>query len=786
MDLKDIDSIISSDKTPEEKIEILKGEIARLKGFENIVKGFLVHENICIAVLQNIPPKAVFVNRGMEILMGYSMDEILNFTRSDFENLIVPEMREEFFQRYYKRLKGESLQNSYELKMVRKDGRLLSVQAFVYLVEYNSEPSIVITIVDMTKMSETEKALRSSRENYRLLFNKTPVSIFYFDKNLCISNFNERFIELLQSDREKLAGLDLHIVNNKKILSCFESAVNGENGFYKGRFRVTEGNTEIVISMKTEPLYNDAGEVTGGVGIIEDITKVYETEEALLKSEENFKEMIDRSPLPIAVVDINDNIVYNNRACFNLFGFLKKDLKDLESWWNRVYPDPVYRQSVMDDWYSDYKDSQKNRERFGPKEYKVTCGNGAVVDVEFYAVPVGDLTFIIMNNMTKHRKAEVELVKTKKIESMGILAGGIAHDFNNILTAIIGNVAVAKMDMTEEHKVYTLLENIEKAAWRARDLTQHLLTFSIGGSPIKKVTSIKNFLIESSESVLDCTDIRAEYNIADNLWDADIDEGQINQVIHDLVMNAKESMLNVGVIKISAENFKSEGTDGLISGNDYIRIRIEDSGCGINSSIISNIFDPFFTTKSSGTGLGLSVSYSIVKKHGGDIKVSSVEGSGTVTEVFLPASNEKCVSENSREAEQHTGKGRILVMDDEDFILDISKRMLARMGYEVEVSKTGNETITLYKKAKESGFPFDCVIMDLTIPGGMGGKDAIRILKEYDPQTTAIVSSGYSNDPIMSLYKEYGFAGVSVKPYSFEDLRNEIERVVAEKNAIKC
>lgn len=778
MDIQNISRLNPEIHTPEDRIRILQAEISRLKGYENIVNGFMKHEKISLAVLQGVPPRAVFVNRGLEILSGYSMEEILNFTPSDYENIIHPEMREEFFQRYYKRLKGEVLPNSYELKMVRKGGKVLTVQAFVYLIEYNMEPSIVITIVDMTKMRETEKALRASEENYRLLFNRTPVSIFYFDKNLRISHFNDRFLELLQSTREKLSGLDLNIIHDRSIIPCLNCAVKGKNGFYRGRYRATTSDAEIFVSMKTEPLFNDAGEVTGGVGIIEDIKQVYETEEALLKSEENFKEMIDRSPLPIVVTDNNDNIVYYNRECINLFKFNKRNIIDLKSWWENAYPDPAYRNNVIREWYTGYKNSQTHREMFGPKEYKVNCGDGSVRDIEFHVVPVGDRSFIIMNDMTRHRQAEAELVKTKKIESLGILAGGIAHDFNNILTAIIGNLNLVKMDIAENHNSYGLLDSVEKAAWRARDLTQQLLTFSRGGSPIKRVSSVKQLLIDSASFVLAGTDIKPEFSIADDLCDADIDEGQISQVIHNLVINARESMAGCGIIKISAENFACGAGESLISGGDFIKIRIEDYGSGITSSVLPNIFDPFFTTKSAGAGLGLSVSYSIIKKHGGDIKVSSIEGSGTVFEILLPASAEKYIQSINTEIKKPAATGRILVMDDEELILDITKKMLCKIGYITETAKSGEETISLYKEARENGMPYDCVIMDLTIPGGMGGKETLRILKEYDPGVTAIVSSGYSNDPVMSNYKEYGFAGVSEKPYSFEDLRREMERVL--------
>jgi len=778
MDFNTVSHDSTGNQSAETEIKKLQDEIIRLKGFENIVNGFMEHESICVGVFQKVPPKVVFINRGLELRTGYSREEILNFSQSDFENILHPECREEFFQRYYKRLRGEDVQNSYEFKLMRKDGTYLSLQAFVYRIDYNNEPSIVITMVDITKMRETEKALEESRESYRLLFNKTPVSIIYFDKELHINHFNDKCLEMFQTEREKLAKLDLRTLTDKSVIPCFEAAINGDNGIYKGHYRTTTSNAGIVISMKTEPLLNDAGEVTGGVAIIEDITRAYETEEALHRSEEKFKEMIDKSPLPIAVVDVNDRIIYNNIQCLKLFGFEINNSGDILAWWNSAYPDPSYRAQVSEDWYSGYKIHQKKREIYGPKEYRVTCSDGIVRDIEFHVVPVGENSLVIMNDMTRHRKAEAELLKTKKIESLGIMAGGIAHDFNNILMAIIGNLNLVKLDITEGHRSHNLLDNIEKAAWRARDLTQQLLTFSRGGEPVKKITSIRKILEESVPIVLDGAEIKPEFTIQDNLHDAEIDEGQISQVIQNLVLNARESMPEGGVLTISAENCRFDGPEGLVYPGDYIRIIVEDTGKGIAPSIIPNIFDPFFTTKKTGAGLGLSVSYSIVKKHNGVIKVSSVEGAGSVFEVFLPAVSYRNNGNENSGTVPKTAAGRILVMDDEEIILDILKKMLTRMGYDVIVSKCGEETFSLYRENLDNGFPVDCVIMDLTIQGGMGGKETLALLKEYDPEVTAIVSSGYSNDPVMSRYEQYGFAGVTAKPYSFDDLRSEIERVM--------
>ena len=394
---------------------------------------------------------------------------------------------------------------------------------------------------------------------------------------------------------------------------------------------------------------------------------------------------------------------------------------------------------------------------------------------------------LVLRDITKKRKVEEELLKMNKIESVGILAGGIAHDFNNILAAILGNISIAKMfTRPENNKVYEKLSDAEKAIFRAKDLTQQLLTFSKGGLPIKKTLSIETILTDSVRFALAGSSVRCEFDMADNLYPVDIDEGLMHQVVNNIVINAEQAMPQGGIIFIRAINImlneRSAVSGIMLEKGRYVQVSIEDQGIGIQKEHIDKIFDPYFTTKQKGSGIGLATTYSIIKKHEGYITVDSTPGVGTTFYIYLKASKKKAENQTKDKDKTVRGKGRILIMDDEETVANTTGEILTVLGYEVASVRDGKEAIEQYRTANESGRPFDAVILDLTVPGGMGGEEAIKKLLEIDPSVKAIVSSGYSNDPIMGKFKEYGFSGIVPKPFQIHELSKVINKVIGEKN----
>ncbi len=388
-------------------------------------------------------------------------------------------------------------------------------------------------------------------------------------------------------------------------------------------------------------------------------------------------------------------------------------------------------------------------------------------------------TILVFRNITDDKKREEDRLRMSKLEAVGLLAGGIAHDFNNIVTAILGNLSLLKIELEPAHPFYRRVEEAETASLRARDLSQQLLTFSKGGAPIKKTILIKKLLEQSIRFALRGSNVNAAFFISEALWPVDIDEGQISQVLHNLVINAQQAMPEGGALQVRAENHIATGAEKRlpIPSGRYVHISVRDFGIGIKKEHLDKIFDPYFTTKQKGSGFGLSTSYSIIKKHEGHMTVDSELGKGSTFSIYLPASTKELEPPIKRETPIR-GRGKILVMDDEKAVRRVLGEMLRFLGYEVGFAEDGEEAIACYREAKESGRPFDLVIMDLTIPGEIGGREAVQKLLEVDPDVKAIVSSGYSNDPIMADHTKYGFKGVMAKPYKLEDLSKTLRKVM--------
>ena len=380
----------------------------------------------------------------------------------------------------------------------------------------------------------------------------------------------------------------------------------------------------------------------------------------------------------------------------------------------------------------------------------------------------------IYRDITDSKKMEGELLKSQKLESLGVLAGGIAHDFNNLLTAIVGNISLAANCLEPDSRPAALLAASEKACLRARDLTQQLLTFAKGGAPVKQHSSIAAVVRESADFALRGSESRCEFHIPDDLRSAEIDKGQIGQVIHNLIINADQAMPGGGTVRVSCANVPHVPGDPV---DDYwVRIDVQDSGVGIQPEYLQKIFDPYFTTKQKGSGLGLASSFSIIRNHHGRIEVESTPGVGTVFHVFLPAvaaSAEQPLKEHVAASSRHF---RIMIMDDERIVFDVVAEMLHLLGHDVVKTANGTDALKAYRKALAEGRRFDLVILDLTIPGGMGGREAAKLLLQIDPDVKAVVSSGYASDSTVAEYKSSGFVGVLSKPFTLSD----IEKLLAD------
>ncbi|KNZ70534.1 signal transduction histidine kinase, nitrogen specific, NtrB [Thermincola ferriacetica] len=670
------------------------------------------------------------------------------------------------------------------------NGKVKVMDLTLTKVYWQGQPAMIGIGRDITKQKEDEKALRESEERYRRLVEFFPNTIsVIMDGNIVFINRAGATLFGV-SDPEELIGrpiLDLVHPDHREAVQ--EKIQTGEKGSVKPvteeKFLRVDGAV-IDVELSLIP-YTFKGKPAIQM-IIRDITQRKETEGALATERERLAVTLRSIDEGVITADSKGKIVLMNLVAENLTGWSQEEaigklLTEVVNVRNEKTGERCADAGtkVLDSGQGITFTEQKilvNRngtERIIVDSARPICtDSGQIVGV-----------VLVIRDVTDQRKIEEEFLKVEKLESLGILAGGIAHDFNNILTVILGNISLVQMLTPPDSEAYAQLEEMEKVTMQAKDLTKQLLTFAKGGAPILTTASIKQLIRDTVSFVLRGSNVKCEFSMPPDLWAVKVDEGQISQVINNLVINSKQAMPEGGVLKVKAENVYI-GTGEFISLAEgrYVKVTVDDQGIGIPEENLPRIFDPYFTTKPKGSGLGLATAYSIIKKHNGHIEVESEPGQGTRFYIYLPASPKQVCSKKNIHSYPLQGKGRVLIMDDEETIRYVVRSMLNHFGYHVEEARDGAEAIKLYRLAKEAGRPFDVVIMDLTIPGGMGGKEAIAKLLDYDPNIKAIVSSGYSNDPIMANYQQYGFIDVVAKPYKMVELSKVVHRVIYGKRMI--
>ncbi|MBN1756105.1 PAS domain S-box protein [bacterium] len=632
---------------------------------------------------------------------------------------------------------------------------------------------VILCGTDITDRKKIFKELMASREKWRNLVMNLPDIIITVDKHGKILDMNR---QVTKKPLEQILGTSIYdylrTQNREFVENALETAlITGEQSSYQVQAYGPEGpdtawyETRIIPSRETH-------DTTQATLIITDITKRKRALDALKESEEKFRTLAENIPGVIYLCKNDDRytMIYLNDAVEKLTGYPPKEfLSDKISFVDMYHPDE--REKIF----------EEVNKAIGLRlpfhlTYRIKNASGEWIWVEEIGVGIyrdSELTHLegFLWNIDEKKRFEEELLKTQKFESIALLAGGIAHDFNNILVAILGNISLALKYAEKETPLADILSKSEKAALRAKSLTQQLLTFSRGDAPSIRTIAIGETLREACLFATQGSTCQCKFAIPDDLWSVQADRTQILQVIDNLVINAVQAMPKGGYIEIRAENavLKPRQIIGLEPG-EYVMLIIKDYGKGINEDDLSKVFDPYYTTKPEGSGLGLATVYSIIKRHQGHISLESSLEIGTTFTIYLPAVHQEHKAKEPEEARIKMGKGRVLVMDDRKIVRKVAGMMIEKLGYEVEFAGDGEKALKIYGDFLVNKKPFDLVIMDLTIPGGMGAVDTLKAIKKIHPEAKAVISSGYTNDPAMINYQEYGFVGFLPKPYRISEL----------------
>jgi len=739
----------------------------------------LEHHTAAMLVIEPSTGQIVEANEAARRFYGYESAAMRRMTIYDINQL--PRSRVEIQMKAAQTQKRAVFLFSHRLA----SGEIRTVEVYSGPITMTRRSLLLSIIHDVTDRLKTERALEVSERKFSQAFHGTPdaVTLSRLADGVYVE-VNQGFTDLLgyrladvrgqsslpgalgiwenSQDRERLLGL----IDGYKDVIGFEAT-----------FRRKDGT--IVIGLLSARVIDVEG-TAHLLCIVRDITERKRMEEELTQQKERLAVTLGSIADGVIATDGDHRVILMNSAAEALTGWegsgvIGRPVEEIFALFDAISGEPVANAA---------ESALATGARAGPHPpVRLVAKGGATRSVEYSGSFIHDATgkmvglVLVFRDVTLRESMGEKLQTAEKLESISILAGGIAHDFNNILTGILGNISLALLETPQSPALSELLGRAERATLRARDLTQQLLTFAKGGAPVKNLANVERLVREAATFSTHGSPCACRFQSAESLWLANVDEGQISQVIQNIVINAVQAMPSGGDVVVSLDNEKlsAENAYSLLPG-PYVRIAIRDSGVGIPRGMLKRIFDPYFTTKQKGSGLGLATSYSIIKKHLGHIEASSEPGAGSLFTVFLPAVEDTHVaSETSSARITVEGRGRrVLVMDDEPVVRTLVTRMLSVIGFQTAESGEGATAVELYRKAHEGGAPFALAILDLTIVGGVGGAETLRRILGIDPEARVIVSSGYANDPVLANHREHGFCAVLAKPYRLDDLKRVI------------
>lgn len=751
-----------------------------------------------IVIARTSDGSIVNLNKAFTELTGYGEDELTDQTI--FEILKNgPDYNEETLNGT---LNGASFSiRNREVVVTNKRGEILNLLISTEQVNFDGEKCFIATCLDVTEQRRIEVAKRDTEERLEAILYNSPVFIFAKDKEgryLMFNRYCEEFSGLETRDVIGKTTYDVYggnpekadeLVNyDREVLQTGKSLVLEDEGFNKN------GRYYFDITTKF-PIFDATGEVYAVGGISVDITERKIAEKALAAEKEQLAVTLSSIADGVITTNTLGQVILVNRVAQEITGWSQEEAR--YKYLGQIFRllDAQNRQPVPHP-LSELLTTGYTPEIMAPS-FLLLGRDGAERPVELSAAPIYDDqghisgSVLVFRDISEKLKIIEEYQKVARLESLGLLAGGIAHDFNNLLTAIVGSISVARVYADKpgmQHKLMQSLERAEKACLQSKDLTQQLLTFAKGGAPIKQKASLPELIRDSANFVLQGSNIERHYKLPEDTWLVEVDPGQFSQVVQNLVLNAFQAMPDGGKLTIAGENLAANHPDlkGLpLTEGPYVRFTVQDTGVGISLENQARIFDPYFTTKEAGNGLGLAICYSVIRNHQGYIRVHSAPGQGTIFNIFLPASETNpakaapILSEfKPLKPAYKKQKERVLVMEDDHAIRNLLADILDLLGYEVETSTEGTEALRLYADAEATRNPFAVVIMDLNIPGGMGGQETVQRLKEQFPHSRTIVSSGYTQEQSLENYRDIGFNGMIGKPYRIKDLAGVLDEVI--------
>jgi PAS domain S-box-containing protein len=766
-------------------LDLSKGKEAEEKIRQLVKEQQIILNTLATGVMYTSQRKVVWANDAFRTIFGYSKSESDGL---DARKLYADVKDYERVGRegYACVAKGETY--STEVLGRKKDGSTFWVNISGRAVDADDAlKGVISAIQDINDRKMAEEELLKTHRLLRSISESSTDVIYVKDLHGRYLLFNKEAARATGKKPEEVLGTNDYVLfpadeadtvmdRDRKVME------SGKVMTYEEVLTTPDG---IVTYLSSKgPIYNEKSEVVGLFGIARNITERKLAETKIMESEKLIRNILDTVDEGFIVVDRNFRILLANKTYCS----------HLNSTDDKVVGRHCYEvtHKSLRPCFEEGEDCAVSHVfatgEPGNSIHRHQDPKGDILYVETKAFPImdssGAITSVIetIQDITEKYLLEEERLKTQKLEAIGTLAGGIAHDFNNLLQGVFGYISMTKMTFDDKERSLAMLDQAEKALHMSVNLTTQLLTFSKGGKPVKKKVTLQPVIENSVRFALSGS--RADYRIKfdSDLWQVEADEGQIGQVIQNIVLNADQAMPVGGTIVITAKNVQaSKKKIPQISEEDkYVEISIKDNGIGISKESITKIFDPYFTTKVKGSGLGLATCYSIIKNHRGVINVSSKVGRGTTFYIYLPAIEPEKEDRQSSELSPFARKGKILVMDDEELIRDLAGEMIEALGHKVELAEHGEEAIRKYEAAMESGNPFDIVILDLTIRGGMGGRETIERLFSVNPKIKAIVSSGYSYDNAVSDYHNYGFCARLTKPYKLQELSDTLNKLMSQ------